>query len=78
MMSKPAPQFISDLDRSLESLRKEENLRLKPAKQGSGFDIGFFDRGAILGAVTILIPMLGLFIYTGYQAAGLGYRLWVK
>ena len=78
MMSKPAPQYTSDLDRSLESLKQEEKLQLKPVKQGSGFDIGFFDRGAILGAVTIVLPMLGLFIYTGYQAAGLGYRHWVK
>ena len=78
MMSKPAPKLISDLDRSLESLRQEEELQLNPSKQGSGFDIGFFDRGAILGAVTIVLPVLGLVTYTGCQAAIFGYQNWVK
>lgn len=67
IMSKPAPQFITDLDVSLEALGKEQKLPLKPFKQRSGFDIGFFPRGAILGAVTIVLPTLSLLAYSGYR-----------
>lgn len=78
MMSKPLPQFVGDLDRSLESLSQEEKLPLTRVKQGSGFDIGFFDRGVILGAVTIVLPTLGLLGYAGSQAASYAYRWCMK
>lgn len=78
MMSKPAPQFINELDGYLKEAKEEETRPLKPFKQGSGFDIGFFDRGAILGGVTIILPTLGVLVYSACQAALYSYRWWIR
>lgn len=67
MMSRPAPEFIRDVDKSLANVYRQELVPVKAFKQHSGWDIGFFDRGVLIGAVTIGMPTLCLLSYGGYQ-----------
>lgn len=77
VMSKPAPQWIHDLSSSSTDPRQfcqHASTPLKPVKQHSGFDIGFFDRGALVGAVVIVLPSICALVYGGYRVVASGYR----
>ncbi|KAJ9633569.1 hypothetical protein H2204_006952 [Knufia peltigerae] len=71
LMSKPAPQWVHDLSPRTDPRQfyQQASAPVKPVKQHSGFDIGFFDRGAITGAVIIILPPLCALAYGGYRAA---------
>ena len=87
MFSRPAPQWIArpgtkSSTGALETachtskhidLRQRAVVPLERVKQGSGFDLGFFDRGAIVGIVTILLPSLCALSYGAYIVVSIGY-----
>lgn len=75
MFSRPAPQLIRDIDGSLEELyQKELKKPIKPFKQGSGADIGFFPRSILMGLFMLGIPGLFLTSYGGIRVAMYSYR----
>lgn len=74
MLSKPAPQLIGDIDRSLENLYQKELTPLKPFKQRPGGDIGFFPRAILVGFLMVGLPSLCLLSYGAIRTGLYGYR----
>ncbi|KAK5047266.1 hypothetical protein LTR84_006788 [Exophiala bonariae] len=79
-MSKPAPQRIRSFasDKNPGQFCGHAVRPFKPVKQSSGFDIGFFDRGALVGGVVIVLPTLCALIFGGYQIVATGVRNFLR
>lgn len=74
MLSKPSPQLIGDIDRPIEDLYQQELKALKPFKQGSGWDIGFFPRAILVGFFMVGLPSLCLLSYGMIRTGLYSYR----
>jgi hypothetical protein len=75
MFSRPAMQFIRDIDGPLGSLYQDELKRhIKPFKQGSGRDMGFFPRSVLLGFLLVGVPSLCLLSYGAIRVVSYAYR----
>jgi hypothetical protein len=75
MFSKPALQLISNVDVPLQNLYQEELKRpIKPFKQGSGADIGFFPRSILIGLFMVGIPSLCFLGYGAIRIVSYAYR----
>ena len=68
-------QLIRDIDGPLENLYQKELKRpIKPFRQGSGADIGFFPRSILIGLFLVGIPSLCLLSYGAIRVGSYAYR----